>query len=76
MSPKLRKLYTHHKLYGLPKFIRTFLRAAYHFDDCDVVLLPYEIDECVHFKIGKSLKCNNHLLDDTIIGVESGIRKR
>ena len=58
------------------KFIRTFLRAAYHFDDCDVVLLPYEIDECVHFKIGKSLKCNNQLLDDTIVGVESGIRKR
>ena len=57
------------------KFIRTFLRAAYHLNDCDVPLFPYQLDECIHFKIGECLKSNNQLLDDTIEGIKSGSRK-
>ena len=57
------------------KFIRTFLRAAYHLDDCGVSLLPYELDECIHFKIGDSMKSNNKLLDEAISGVKGGSRK-
>ena len=48
------------------KFIRTFARAAYHLEDSEVTLMPYDVDECLHFRIGTSVKTNNELLDTAI----------
>ena len=48
------------------KFIRTFFRAAYHLDDSEVVLMPYEMDECLHFRIGSNMKTDNVLLNEAV----------
>ncbi len=52
------------------KFVRVFMRAAYHFEDSEVMMLPYEYDEFLHFKFGSSLNTNNSLLNDVISATE------
>lgn len=53
------------------KFIRTFLRAAHHLDDCRVEMFPYEMDEFLHFKIGNNMKTDNVLLNEAIDSIHS-----
>ena len=48
------------------KFVRTFCRAAHHLDDCEVVLMPYELDECLHLNIGNQMKTDNVLLQQAL----------
>lgn len=44
------------------KFLRTFLRLAYHFDGLDVVSYPFEVDSNLRMNNGFDLVCNNSLL--------------
>lgn len=48
------------------KFIRTFARAAYHLEDSEVTLMPYEVDECLHFRVGDRIRTDNNLLQEAV----------
>ena len=46
------------------KFLRTFLRTAYHFDGLDVTSYPFELDSNLRLYNEFDLKCNNSLLEE------------
>ena len=48
------------------KLIRTFLRLGCHYNNIDIVSLPYEIDSCLNININDNdIVCNNLLLYET-----------
>lgn len=53
------------------KFMRTFLRASHHLESSEVTLLPYQLDEFLHFKLGNKIETDNVVLNETV----SSIRK-
>lgn len=57
------------------KLIRTFLRLGCHYNNIDVVSLPYEIDSCLNISINDNdIVCNNLLLYETynLVGNNNG----
>lgn len=46
------------------KFIRNFRRLAYHFNNIQIVLYPYEMDESLHLELTNEYSCNNDLLNE------------
>ena len=60
------------------KLIRTFLRLGCHYNNIDVLALPYELDDNLHIGINHNVDilCNNKLLDDTYQLVSKGINKK
>lgn len=47
------------------KFIRTFMRAAFHMNDLQVTSYPYEVDECLTcYLTSKETELNNEILND------------
>lgn len=46
------------------KFIRSFRRMEYHFDNIEVDSFPLEMDSTLHFKVGEDVICNNSLLTE------------
>ena len=53
------------------KFIRTFRRLEYHFDNIEVVAYPFMEDTNLVLSIGDNLECNNPLLKEIYEVVES-----
>lgn len=47
------------------KFLRTFLRLAYHYEGIDVLSYPYEVDSNLTLYVNDELNCNNKLLSET-----------
>ena len=48
------------------KFTRTFFRACYHLGEDNLMLVPYALDEFLHFKFNDVKKTNNVLLDEVV----------
>lgn len=58
------------------KLIRTFLRLSCHYNNIDVISLPYELDSSLHLDINDNeVKCNNLLLYETYNLVKSSNNK-
>lgn len=59
------------------KLIRTFLRLGCHYNNIDILSIPYEIDSCLHIFINNNpIICNNDLLYDTYMFVQSKTNKK
>jgi len=58
------------------KFIRTFRRLDYHFDNIMINNFPYEIDDNMHISIGDNAICNNELLDQVYTIASTKTKKR
>lgn len=50
------------------KFIRTFLRLAYHYEGINIESLPMELDSYLHLNLEDNIYTSNKLLQDTTIG--------
>ena len=48
------------------KFIRTFYRAAYHFDNIKITSLPMELDDSLHITLSEFSYGNNEILNEII----------
>ncbi len=46
------------------KLIRNFRRLAYHFNNIQITLYPYEMDEFLHLELTDEYFCNNDLLNE------------
>lgn len=61
------------------KFIRTFMRAAFHMNDLQVTSYPYEVDEFLSIYLtNKETELNNEILNDIsniIYGEEPNLKK-
>lgn len=53
------------------KFTRTFFRACYHLGEDNLMLVPYALDEFLHFKFNDVKKTNNVLLDEVVEAASS-----
>jgi len=49
------------------KLVRTFLRLAFHYNNIDILALPYEVDSYLHLGLNDNIlmECNNALLLET-----------
>jgi len=49
------------------KLVRTFLRLAFHYNNIDIMALPYEVDSYLHIRLNDKIlmECNNNLLLET-----------
>lgn len=47
------------------KFIRTFLRLKHHYNNINILSIPYELDSNLHLSITGDLISNNSLLNET-----------
>lgn len=47
------------------KFIRTFLRLAYHNSGIRIDSYPMDNDDCLHVRLGEELNANNRLLQES-----------
>lgn len=48
------------------KLLRNFNRLKFHFSNIDIVSYPFEVDECMHIKLGAFLKTDNPVLEEII----------
>ena len=48
------------------KFIRTFYRVSYHFDNVKIISIPMETDECLNIKLEEFSYGNNEILNEII----------
>lgn len=48
------------------KFIRTFYRVAYHFNNVKITSLPMELDDCLNIKLTEFEYGNNDILNEVI----------
>lgn len=46
------------------KFIRTFRRISYHFNNINIDSYPFDIDSYLHLTMNENIDCNNDLLYD------------
>lgn len=53
------------------KFIRTFRRLEYHFDNIEVTALPFIEDINMHLKVTDVVECNNPLLKELYISLQN-----
>ena len=53
------------------KFTRTFFRACYHLGEDYLMLVPYALDEFLHFKFNDVKKTNNVLLNEVVEAASS-----
>ncbi len=62
------------------KLIRTCLRLGVHYNNIDVMSLPYEVDSNLHLHINNmiDMKCNNKLLEETgnMVRINNDVKKR
>ncbi len=58
------------------KFIRTFRRIAYHFDNINISSYPFDVDSCLHITMNSSIHCNNALLNDLFLCEADTIKKK
>lgn len=58
------------------KFIRSFRRIDYHFDNININSYPFDVDSYLHLTMNEEIHCNNALLDDLFVcGYNSAKRK-
>ena len=57
------------------KFIRTFRRLDYHFDNINIYALPFIDDIDMHINVSEFTKCNNPLLEELYLSI-NGNRNR
>lgn len=46
------------------KFIRTFRRITYHFDNINIYSYPFDVDSYLHLTMNEGIYCKNNLLND------------
>jgi len=53
------------------KFIRTFYRVAYHFDNVEITSIPMELDDSLHISLSSFEHSDNEILNDVINSIDT-----